>query len=129
MNTAIKKLPPPGPLRLALELRAPMEAAATLALWPWMRLGRPRAFAPELMARLNEPVPVPSTSIYSRSDGSVDWRVSQQAAGPMAQNIRVPASHTGMGANPLVLRLLAERLAQPEDDRQPRKGSLVCKVS
>ncbi|HSV44184.1 MAG TPA: alpha/beta fold hydrolase [Ramlibacter sp.] len=89
----------------------------------------PRAYAPELMARLHEPVPVPCTSVYSRSDGIVDWRASLQPAGPAAQNIGVPASHMGMGMNPLVLRLLAERLSQPEDDWQPRKGSFVCKVS
>ena len=89
----------------------------------------PNAYAPELMARLNEPVPVPCTSIYSRSDGIVDWRASQQPAGPLAQNIRVLASHTGMGMNPLVLQLLAERLSQPENNWQPHKGSFVCKVS
>ena len=89
----------------------------------------PRAYAPELMARLQEPVPVPCTSVYSRSDGIVDWRASLLPAGPTAQNIRVPASHAGMGLSPLVLRLLAERLSQPEDDWQPHEGSLVCKVS
>jgi hypothetical protein len=72
---------------------------------------------------------VPCTSIYSRSDGIVDWRASKQAAGPLAQNIRVLASHTGMGVNPLVLKLLAERLSQPENNWQPRKGSFLCKVS
>jgi pimeloyl-ACP methyl ester carboxylesterase len=73
-----------------------------------------RAYDHGLVARLGEPVPVPSTSIYSRSDGIVHWRASLQAEGPMAQNIRVPASHAGMGLNPLVLRILANRLAQPE---------------
>lgn len=242
-----KKLSPPGALRLAMEWRAPVEAAASLALWPWLRsaergdghsvlvlpglaagdgstrllrsflhaqgwdahawrqglnlgprpgvletslnhvqrlhaesgrrvslvgwslggvyarelakrlpeavrqvvtlgspvtgqvhasnarrlyefVSGPRAYAPELMARLDEPVPVPCTSIYSRTDGIVDWRASLQPEGPEAQNIRVPASHVGMGMNPVVLRLLAERLSQPEDDWQPYRGSAVCKM-
>ncbi|HJV69616.1 alpha/beta hydrolase [Ideonella sp.] len=88
-----------------------------------------RAYAPELMARLHEPVPVPCTSIYSRSDGIVDWRASLQPEGPSAQNIRVPASHTGMGLNPVVLRLIAERLSRPEQDWQPHEGAPVCKAS
>lgn len=89
----------------------------------------PRAYAPELMARLNEPVPVPCTSIYSRSDGIVSWRASLLPEGPMARNIRVPASHLGMGMNPVVLRLLAECLSQPEEHWQPQKGLFVCKAS
>ena len=83
-----------------------------------------RAYAPELMARLQDPVPdsVPCTSLYSHSDGIVHWRASLLPPGARRQNIRVPASHSGMGVNPVVLRLLADRLAQPEDDWQPYRG-------
>lgn len=81
-----------------------------------------RAYHPQLMARLDEPVPVPCTSIYSRSDGIVHWRASLQPEGPQTQNIRVLASHTGMGFNPQVLRILANRLAQPEHNWQPYRG-------
>lgn len=85
-----------------------------------------RAYAPELMARLHDPLPpeLPCTSIYSRSDGIVHWRASLLPKAARRQNIRVPASHAGMGVNPLVLRLLAERLAQPEDNWQPYRGVL-----
>ncbi|HSW04984.1 esterase/lipase family protein [Aquabacterium sp.] len=82
-----------------------------------------RAYAPELMARLEEPAPVPCTSVYSRSDGVVHWRASLQPPGALAENIAVPASHTGMGMNPLVLRLVAERLAQPESGWRPRAAA------
>jgi pimeloyl-ACP methyl ester carboxylesterase len=78
-----------------------------------------RAYAPELMAHLHKPAPVPCTSIYSRSDGVVHWRSSLQPTGALAENIAVPASHTGMGMNPLVLRLVAERLAQSESGWRP----------
>ena len=33
--------------------------------------------------------------------------------GPLVENIEVPASHVGMGTNPLVLYAVADRLAQP----------------
>ena len=82
-----------------------------------------RAYAPELMARLHEPAPVPCTSIYSRSDGVVHWRSSLQPRGALAENIAVPASHTGMGMNPLVLSLVAERLAQSESNWRPHPAA------
>lgn len=68
------------------------------------------------MARLDDPLPadVPFTSIYSRSDGIVHWRASLLPQSERVENVRVHASHSGMGFNPLVLRVLADRLAQPE---------------
>lgn len=63
--------------------------------------------------------PVPFTSIFSRSDGIVNWRGSLDASNSQSENIQVFASHCGMGVNPVVLYLLAERLAQPEGQWQP----------
>lgn len=85
-----------------------------------------RAYPPELMARLHEPVPahIPSTSVYSVSDGIVHWRASLQPEGERRHNVRVAASHCGMGANPWVLRLLAERLSRPEEAGPPFSGEL-----
>jgi pimeloyl-ACP methyl ester carboxylesterase len=64
-------------------------------------------------ADLTAPIPVPSTAIYSRADGIVDWRASRQLDGPHAESIEVSGSHCGLGHNPSVLRIVAERLAQP----------------
>jgi pimeloyl-ACP methyl ester carboxylesterase len=82
-----------------------------------------RAYAPEIMARIEDTPPVPCTSIYSRSDGVVHWRSSLQPAAARTENIAVPASHTGMGLNPFVLRLVAARLAQPEAAWQPHRSA------
>lgn len=60
--------------------------------------------------------PVPTTSIYSRSDGVVAWRGSIQAPAdynPHTENIEVVASHFGMGVNPSAWWAVADRLAQP----------------
>lgn len=120
----------PGAVRQVVTLGSPVtgQVHASNARRLYEFVSGPRAYAPELMARLNDPVPVPCTSIYSRTDGIVDWRASLQPEGPEAQNIRVPASHVGMGMNPVVLRLLAERLSQPEHDWKPRRESSVCKM-
>jgi pimeloyl-ACP methyl ester carboxylesterase len=66
-----------------------------------------------LMAEIGKAPPVPTTSIYSRSDGIVSWRCSLNEPGPLVENIEVHASHVGMGMNPLALYAVADRLAQP----------------
>ena len=67
----------------------------------------------KLMAEIGKAPPLPTTSIYSRSDGIVSWRCSLNQPGPLVENIEVPASHVGMGMNPLSLYAVADRLAQP----------------
>ncbi len=60
-------------------------------------------------------LPVPATSIYSRSDGIVHWRTSLVRQAERAENIEVfGASHLGLGVNPAVLWAVADRLAQPD---------------
>lgn len=65
------------------------------------------------LADVRRPPPVPTTSIFSRSDGIVSWRCSVDEPSAHVENIEVPASHLGMGAHPLVLYAVADRLAQP----------------
>ena len=79
---------------------------------------------PELEGRyrnLASAPPVPTTSILTKTDGVVAWRGSVQAPerGAQTENIVVPASHVGLGVNPLVMVAVADRLAQPEDDWRP----------
>jgi hypothetical protein len=69
---------------------------------------------PELQERLRERPPVPTTSIYSKSDGMVSWEGCLQEPGPQVENVEVHASHLGMTSHPDVLRIVANRLAQPE---------------
>jgi pimeloyl-ACP methyl ester carboxylesterase len=64
--------------------------------------------------------PVPTTAVYSRGDGILDWRVALQCDGhPQTENIEVWGSHNGMTLNPMVWMLLANRLAQTPDSWQP----------
>lgn len=74
--------------------------------------------------------PVPTTSIYSRSDGIVAWQGSiQQPDHGQTENIEVIASHIGIGLNPSAWWAVADRLAQPEDGWKPfdRFGMLGLK--
>lgn len=73
---------------------------------------------PAVLAGLRQPPPVPTTSIYSRTDGVVAWQCSLNPEHPLAENIEVHASHIGMGMNPLALYAIADRLARPEGDWQ-----------
>jgi pimeloyl-ACP methyl ester carboxylesterase len=69
---------------------------------------------PALHRQLRTPPPVPTTSIFSRTDGVVHWRCSLQDEGEQTENLEVPASHLGLGLNPFTFFALADRLAQPE---------------
>ena len=79
--------------------------------------------------QMRAPVGVPTTSIYSRSDGVVAWQCSLQTPGPQAENIEVLASHLGLGGHPAVLYAVADRLSQAEGAWTPfnrrRLGPLV----
>jgi pimeloyl-ACP methyl ester carboxylesterase len=68
---------------------------------------------------MKRPPPVPSTAIYSRTDGIVNWQGCLEEESPTTQNIEVESSHAGLGHNPAVLYAIAERLAQPERNWKP----------
>src|SRR5665213_1419836 len=60
-------------------------------------------------------LPVPTSSIYSRADGIVNWRTCILRASATAENIEVHlGSHVGLGVNAAALWAVADRLAQPE---------------
>jgi hypothetical protein len=71
---------------------------------------------PELQARLKECPPVPTTSVYSKSDGVVSWRGCLERERDCVENVEVNASHLGMVAHPEVLRVVVNRLALPEGE-------------
>jgi thioesterase domain-containing protein len=77
------------------------------------------ALSPQLEARLRECPPVPTTSIYSKTDGVVSWRGCIERRSPQSESVEVMASHLGMATNPEVLRVVVDRLAQPEGGWRP----------
>ncbi|UCE30837.1 MAG: alpha/beta hydrolase [Burkholderiales bacterium] len=73
---------------------------------------------------LRRPPPVPTTCIYSETDGVVPPHEATIDGDPhMHENIRVPGSHVGLAFNALALWIIADRLAQPEGDWTPFEPS------
>jgi pimeloyl-ACP methyl ester carboxylesterase len=71
----------------------------------------------ELRDAIAGDLPVPATSIYSRTDGVVNWRTCLLRPSDTAENIEVHlASHVGLGVNPAALWAVADRLAQGEGE-------------
>jgi pimeloyl-ACP methyl ester carboxylesterase len=65
------------------------------------------------------PSAIPTTSIYSRTDAIVPWRSSVISADGSHENIEVRGSHLGLGHNPAVVVVVADRLAQQPGRWQP----------
>jgi hypothetical protein len=68
---------------------------------------------------MKRPPPVPSTAIYSRTDGIVAWQGCREQESTTTQNIEVEGSHCGLGHHPAVLYAIADRLAQKEGEWSP----------
>ena len=63
---------------------------------------------------------LPMSCLYSVSDGVVPPQEATIHGDPgLHENIRVAGSHTGLGFNPMVLAILADRLAEPEGQWKP----------
>jgi pimeloyl-ACP methyl ester carboxylesterase len=84
-----------------------------------LRGGRSSEELDKVRSRLRQPVPVPCTSIFSKTDGVVNWRSCLQDEEPESENIEVRCSHTGMGFHPAVLAIVADRLALTEGEWRP----------
>jgi pimeloyl-ACP methyl ester carboxylesterase len=72
-------------------------------------------------------LPLPISCVYSLSDGIVPpQEATIDGNRALHENIRVPGSHIGLGFNPIVLWILADRLAQPERRWRPFAPSGVA---
>ncbi len=59
------------------------------------------------------PIPVPLTSIFSRSDAVVSWRASVDTMHGHADHVEVRSTHAGLGIDPDVWLAVAHRLIDP----------------
>ena len=75
---------------------------------------------PGLRERIEAPVAVPATAIYSKTDGIVPWQHCKEPVDRhLYESIEVRCSHSCMGHNPSVLLAIADRLSQPDGAWQP----------
>jgi hypothetical protein len=68
---------------------------------------------------IRQPIGVPSTAIFSRSDGIVAWQACIEPETELHGNVEVRCGHLGFGVDPATLRVIADRLALPAGP-QPR---------
>src|SRR3954451_19256302 len=74
---------------------------------------------PRFGGSLADTPPVPTSAIYSRTDGICAWQVCMEKSSATSESIEVESSHCGMGHHPAVVYAVADRLAQPEGAWQP----------
>ena len=79
-------------------------------LYNVFRYGHPASVEMRFLRDLAAPPRVPTTSIYSRSDGVVNWRACLRRD---VNAIEVKGSHVGLALNPEVYRILAHLLPAP----------------
>ena len=108
----------PSDVRQVITLASPFRDLNATSVPPLLRRFGSRHRPPDdsVRARLGEPIPVPATAIYSRSDGIAAWQSCRETPGPLSENIEVESSHLGIGHHPVVLLTIADRLAQRDGE-------------
>jgi len=113
----------PDRVRCVVSLGSPItgdpNATNSARLFEFVTKEKIENIAPERIAEVQRTPPVPTTSIFSRTDGITGWQATIEREGPLAESVEVPGSHLGLGFNPLVLYVIADRLAQSPDEWQP----------
>ena len=77
------------------------------------------AVSEQTLLHRTQPLSVPTTCIYSKTDGIVAWQCCTSVPAPETENVEVHSSHLGYGHNVETLSVIADRLAQPEDCWRP----------
>lgn len=75
---------------------------------------RVEAIAAAAEERASTQIAVPVTAMRSRRDGIVNVEACVDVTTPGAENLVVTSTHFGMGLDPDVWRIVAERLASPD---------------
>jgi pimeloyl-ACP methyl ester carboxylesterase len=110
----------PKQIRQVISLGSPFRQTENGTAPPVMRLfelatGTKTHDLKRQMGDISRPASVPSTAIYSRTDGIADWKTCIEEETPFTDNVEVFASHCGMGFNPSIYYVIGDRLAQPAD--------------
>jgi pimeloyl-ACP methyl ester carboxylesterase len=122
----------PGSVRGIVTLGSPVTRRA-----PWVRTasavadrGTGRSGAVDALPRPwgeRGSLRVPATSVYTRGDGIVPWSSCRYPARPRRENVEVRGSHLGLGHNPAVLWVLADRLGLAEGAWTPFRPPLALR--
>ena len=94
---------------LASPFRLPARSSIELLYQALTPLHAP--LPPWVQTALLRPPPVRTTAFYTRNDGIVPWQCCLDEPGEGRENVEVTCGHLLMPSNPIVLRLVAERIA------------------
>jgi hypothetical protein len=115
----------PDEVRSVITLGSPFrgnhEASTAWRVWRLLNRGTDAtgALAEAARIRREQPLTIPTTCIYSKTDGIVAWQCCTSLPAPRTENIEVHSSHLGYGHNLETLSVIADRLAQPEGCWRP----------
>jgi thioesterase domain-containing protein len=115
----------PDDVRSVITLGSPFRgnhrASTAWKVWQLVNRGAHATEAVSEQALLHraQPLSVPTTCIYSKTDGIVAWQCCTSVPAPETENVEVHSSHLGYGHNVETLSVIADRLAQPEDRWRP----------
>ncbi len=123
----------PDMVRQVITLASPFRDPNATSVQRLYRLGiirQPRTPDPdaEVLRRLRSPLTVPTSALYSKTDGICAWQSCVDEPGPTRENIAIRASHCGIGHHPAALLVIADRLAQPEGTWRPYAAALTDRL-
>lgn len=120
-----KKLP--ARVRQVITLGTPHRVASdpTNVGWLYELLsGQPCKVPAHVAKRLSEAPPVPTTAVYSRTDGVVAWQSCAVQRTARCEGVEVnDASHLGLVMHPKVFSIVADRLGQPPRAWRPYRSA------
>jgi pimeloyl-ACP methyl ester carboxylesterase len=111
----------PEQVRQVITLGSPFRQATTSGIAPVvirlfeMMTGEKAEKMHRDVEHISLPAPVPSTALFSRTDGIAHWKICIEEETPHTDNVEVVGSHCGMGFNPAAYYVIGDRLAQPVD--------------
>ena len=111
----------PDRVRLIVTLGTPAagDLHANNAWRLYERLNDHKVDAPPIEGDLFERPPVPITAVLTPQDGIVAPRSADIGSGPTWETLQVGGTHIGLAWNADVLRIVADRLAQPDGTWSP----------
>jgi pimeloyl-ACP methyl ester carboxylesterase len=115
----------PDDVRMVITLGSPFrgnhQASTAWRVWQLVNRGADatESLSESALTRRAQPLSVPTTCIYSKSDGIVAWQCCTSLPAPQTENVEVRSSHLGYGHNLETLAVIADRLAQPEGGWRP----------
>lgn len=112
----------PADVRSVITLGSPISDLKANHVWPMFEAAsgtRVASLPDDFAERMAEAPPVPTTSIFSKTDGVVAWRSCIDRTDGEVENVEVVGSHIGLPSNPWAIYIVGDRLAQAPGEWQP----------